>query len=571
MTSTVTGRGVLGEGARHVRGGIWGAFAALAVSLACDLAGPLLVRAYVDDATGATTTGALVGYALGYFGVAAVGVLAGLLTSYLSTNAGWGIADAIRSRVFRHVVTRRPVLAVESRPQGETLEEVEGNADIIGEAIAEAGFRVVGNIALAVGTLVIMFTVVPQAGLGITLLVVVVAFALVKLTNLAVERWERARERKARIFGFVGDAVAARDDLLPLGASGWPARRLHGDLRELLTAERRAYVGGRAFWPLTQLFFALSFGIGFGVGLQLLGQGGITIGTLTMIYLYVDRLREPLEDMSSQVDLVQRLLAALNLAARSLTGGAEPEGARRPLPAGPLDVRFADVGFAYPGSDARVLHGVDLVVPAGSALGVVGRTGAGKSTVLNLLCGLARPDQGRVLIGGVDAADVDPVSFAARVSVLSQRAHLFAATVRENVTFFDDTVPDAEVHRVLDELGAGWVRDLPDGLDTVVGTGGRALSEGEAQVLAGARVMLRHSDLLIVDEGTSRLDPETERGWTALLGRLAEDRTVVMVAHRAATLSAMDAVAVVVDGRVDDVLRGADITALAEKPEELSR
>jgi ABC-type multidrug transport system fused ATPase/permease subunit len=272
--------------------------------------------------------------------------------------------------------------------------------------------------------------------------------------------------------------------------------------------------------------------------------------------------------MSSQVDQLQRLMAALKLSTRTLNEAHADEVPRRPLPPGPLPVRFDGVGFAYPGSDSRVLHEVSFEVGAGGGLGIVGRTGAGKSTVLNLVCGLARPDEGRVLIGGVDATEIDPAEFAARISVLSQRAHLFAASVRENVTFFDDTVADADVLAVLDDLGAGhWVRTLPDGLDTRVGAGGRALSEGEVQILAGARVLLRHCDLLIVDEGTSRLDPRTEQSWIALLHRLSRDRTVIMVAHRMAILSTVDKVIVMADGRVKETLTGSGITALAEKPE----
>lgn len=567
----VTPARLLLSSAAPVRGTVVGAFLALTVTLAADLAGPLLIRGYVDRVTGGTTAGELVLYGVGYLGIAVVGVLAGLPTSYLSANAGWGIADTVRRRVLTHVVTRWPVLEIESRSRGELLESIEGNADIVGRSIALAGFRVVGNVALAIGTLVVMFLVVPPAATAILVLVVVVAYALNKLTRASVRRWEVARNEKARIFGFTGDALAARDDLVPLGRSGWAVRRFTGMLAGLLGLERRAYVGGRAFWPLTQVFFAVSFALGFGVGLNLLGQNQLSIGTLAMVYLYVDRLRGPLEDMSSQVDQVQRLLAALSVTAGLLNGTDDGTtgSPRRQLPAGPLPVEFTDVTFGY--GDTPVLRGVSFSVPPGGALGIVGRTGAGKSTILNLLCGLARPDSGRVRIGGVDPASLHPEELAERISVLSQRAHLFSASVRDNVTFFDPTVPDAAVWATLDELGAGrWVRELPDGLDTLVGAGGRTLSEGEAQLLAGARVMLRRVDLVLVDEGTSRLDPVTERSWSELLERIGRDRTVVVVAHRHHTLARFGDVVVVDEGRIRQRVSGADVARLADTLEAMS-
>lgn len=543
---------------RPVRAVVAGALGVLVVSVLATLAGPLLVQYFVDRATEGSSRSLLVTVALAYLAVGLVGGTARIGAGYLAVRSAWQIADGLRIRLLRRAAVERPVLEVESRPVGEVLEKVEGNCDIVGKSIAESGFQMLGNVAIVVGTLTVMVVAVPAAGAGIAVLIVGVSMLLTRLARRAVTRWELAREQQADLFGFVGDCLAARDDLLPLNRSRWALGTVEEKLAGLLRTERLAYISGRAFWPLTQLFFAVAFGLGFGFGLRGLDQGSLSIGTLTMIYLYVDLLQKPMEEMSSQWGELQKTVAVLAAAARTLeepvaerTADALPPGS---LPEGPLEVVFEHVSFAY--GDSPVVDGVSFTVPAGRSLGIVGQTGAGKSTLLNLLCGLASPDKGRVTIGGVDVGRIEPEEFTTRLTVLSQRAHVFAATVRDNVALFDESVSDDRIWRVLGQLHAdGWIRELPDGLDTAIGAGGRALSEGEMQVVACARALIRPVGLLVVDEGVSKLDPGTERTWSALLETVMKDRTVVMVEHRQAALEGVDRIVAMARGRIADVDR----------------
>lgn len=569
-----TGASLLWRELRPVWASAAAALAVLIVSVLATLAAPLLVQVFVDRATDGAAEGALLHVALGYLALAVFAGATRVCASLLGVRCGWRIADSLRVRLLRHATVAAPVLRIESRSVGEVLEKVEGNADVVGRSIAESGFRLIGNVAVAAGAIGFMFFVVPIAGLGMTVLVVAVCFVLNRLSRVAVGRWERARDQAAEVFGFIGDALGASADLQPLGESGWAVEQVDRDLANLYRIEGRAYIYGRAFWPLTQLFIALAFGLGFGAGLRQLQHGAISIGALTVIYLYIDLLQKPLEEVSSQAGQMQQMMAVLSIAARTLqpadqapatapapagagaAGGAAADGNAARLPEGPLPLAFEDVTFGYGGTP--VLHGVSFNVAAGASLGIVGRTGAGKSTIVNLLCGLARPDRGRVLIGGVDASELSPAEFARRVTVMSQRAHVFGATVRENLTLFDAEVPDARIWEVLGRLGAAeWIKALPEGLDTPVGAGGRTLSEGELQLLAGARALMRPYSLLVVDEGTSRLDPVTEESWSALLDTVMRDRTVVIVEHRWGTLRSVDEVLFMSDGRVEDLMPGA--------------
>jgi ABC-type multidrug transport system fused ATPase/permease subunit len=212
-----------------------------------------------------------------------------------------------------------------------------------------------------------------------------------------------------------------------------------------------------------------------------------------------------------------------------------------------------------------VLRDVDLQVDAGRVLGVVGRTDSGKTTLTRLIPRFHDPDTGAVRLGGVDLREVSLAAVRGRIGLVTQEVHLFNASVRDNVTLFDDTVPDDRVRDALETIGlGGWLRTLPQGLETRVGPGGAGLSAGQAQVLACARILLRDPDVVILDEASARLDPATERLVHDALGRLLVGRTGIVVAHRLSTIAFADDILVLEGGRVAE--HGSRL-ALAADPE----
>lgn len=549
-----SGLRLLWSESKNVRGVATIAFALLMLGTLMTLAGPWLIEQFINRATGNDPGAVLLQIALAYLGVTLLGGATRIAASYFAVQSGWRIADRLRTRLLHHASARRSVLEIERLQTGDVLEQVEGNANIVGTTIAESGFRLLSNIALVLGTMIVMTVVIPPAGIAITLLLIVVSFVLSKMARRAVLRWETARQQQGQVFGYIDDSVSARDDILLMNATPWVTRRTKDNLDALLRTEGKAYIAGRAFWPLTQLCFALALGLGFGLGLSQLSSGAISIGSLTVLYLYVDMLQGPLEEMSSQFGQVQQMMAVLKTSRRRL---AEPDTTlaavatqgQKQLPAGALGISFDQVDFSY--GEKRVLHELSFRLEPGQSLALVGPTGAGKSTVVNLLCGLAKPTSGKVLIGGVEASSINAEEFAERIAVLSQRAHVFTATVRQNVTMFDDSVPADRVWAALEEIKAdAWIRALPDGLDTIIGTDGRILSDGELQLIAAARVLIRPYSLLIVDEAVARFDPETERRWTTILDRLMRDRTVIMIEHRAGPLQGVGHVLTLENGRV---------------------
>ncbi|HET7093462.1 MAG TPA: ABC transporter ATP-binding protein, partial [Thermomicrobiales bacterium] len=296
--------------------------------------------------------------------------------------------------------------------------------------------------------------------------------------------------------------------------------------------------------------FGLGTAAALAIGALRFHAGALSIGAVYLIFQYAQLLRRPAEQIRNEVQELQQADAGLNRI-EALFGLAPQlvDGPGAALPAGPLSVEFDGVSFGYE-ADAPVLRDIDLRLAPGRVLGVVGRTGDGKTTLTRLLTRFHDPQAGEVRLGGVDLRDVRLAAVRARVGLVSQDVHIFHATVRDNLTLFDDRVADDRIVAALDEAGLGdWLRTLPRGLDTLLG-GDAALSAGQAQTLACARLFLSDPDVVILDEPSSRLDPATERQLHAALGRLLAGRTAIVVAHRLSTIAYADDVLVLEDGQV---------------------
>jgi ABC-type multidrug transport system fused ATPase/permease subunit len=352
------------------------------------------------------------------------------------------------------------------------------------------------------------------------------------------------------------------EDIRSSGARAFVLRRCAEVMRSWLAAFLRAEMWGYALVTTSQGLFAIGTAVAFALSAVLYRDGTLSIGTVYLIFQYTAVLRQPTEQLRTEVqDLQQadasmgRVEALLRTAPRLVDGPGEA------LPPGPLTVELDGVSFGY-GQHAPVLRDVSVRVEPGRVLGVVGRTGSGKTTLTRLLPRFYDPCAGAVRLGGVDLRAVRIAALRARIGLVTQEVQLFNASVRDNLTLFDDGVADERLSVVLEALGlSGWLRELPCGLDTMLGAGGVGLSAGQAQLLACARIFLRDPDVVILDEASSRLDPATERLVHAALGRLLAGRTGIVVAHRLATIAYADDILVLEDGRVREHGPRAELAA----------
>ena len=222
------------------------------------------------------------------------------------------------------------------------------------------------------------------------------------------------------------------------------------------------------------------------------------------------------------------------------------------IPAGALAVELDNVSFSYADEpDERILHDINLHLEPGKVLGLLGRTGSGKSTLARLLLRLYDVSSGELRVGGVNPAEVSLHGYRQRVAMVTQDVQLFQATIRDNLTFFNPTVPDEQILEVLVELGLDtWLNSLPNGLDSELSAGGGGLSAGQAQLLAFARVFLLDPGLVILDEASSRLDPATEQLLERAIDKLLYGRTAILIAHRLGTVQRTDEILILDKGAV---------------------
>lgn len=565
------------SGARLLLGELRGERAAIAVltvllvaAVGLPVLAQLLLGRFVDEAADGATAAALTRLALTFGGLLLVANALQLLVAGLAVRLAWRVGNRLRVDLCRHALALDLSWHGE-HSAGEVIERVDGDIDAVTRFASTAVLQLVGNAAVLVAVVGTALVVEWRAGLVLLATVAVAIGVLVRLRTIAVAHHDHERETMGHLYGDLEDRLGGLEDLRANGAGGWAVDRLHRHSARNWRAARRATLRSEGAYAATGATFALGTAATLAVAAVLASRGQVTLGTVLVLFRFVQMVRQPLERIGEQLTEFQKAVAGLRRAARLLATPITLRPGAEPLPAGPLAVDLDAVSLRYRteavgDDDPRghlALRDVDLHLAPGTSLGVVGRTGSGKTSLGRLLARFWDPTAGAVRLGGVDLRAADPVSLRARVAVVTQEVEVLRATVRDNLTMFGTIggVDDDALAAALADVGLGrWLDGLADGLDTEL-DGTTRLSGGEAQLLAFARVLLADPGLVVLDEATSRLDPETEARVAAATRRLREGRTLVVVAHRLATLDEVDEVCVVEDARVVEHGRRAALAA----------
>jgi ATP-binding cassette subfamily B protein len=519
----------------------------LLTQIGVQLYNPQLIRFFIDAATSESALENLSSAALLFIGGALALQVLAVAVTYVSTDVAWAATNALRADLALHCLRLDMGFHKQHTP-GEMIERIDGDINALSNFFSQFVIQVVGNGLLLLGVLALMWR--ESAWLGGTM-TVFIAFTLAVLNQVRHRITPYilvARQASALLFGFIEERLSGVEDLRANGAAAYVLRRLSEFMsRRVVTARR----------PMATLISAVArslFAIGVGLGLltsAYLFQGQvITLGTVYLVFTYTDMLRVPIEQLTRQIQDLQRATASIIRLQEILrTTSNVPDGPGAALPSGAATVEFENVWFEY---EARgtVLHGLSFRLERGKVLGLLGRTGSGKTTLTRLLYRLYDPNTGVIRLDDVDVRAPRLAELRAHVGVVTQDVQLFRASVRDNLTFFEHRVSDAEIVRVLDEIGLGaWYAALPQGLDTEL-TGSDGLSAGEAQLLAFARVFLKNPGLVILDEASSRLDPATEQRIEQAVSKLLEGRTGLIVAHRLGTVQRADEIMILDSGRI---------------------
>jgi putative ABC transport system ATP-binding protein len=457
----------------------------------------------------------------------------------------------LRVRTFRHIHALSIAEQSEEK-RGVFVARVTADVDALQEFMEWAGIAWIISIALAVGAMALMLYYSWQLATAIFLLLIPLLAVVWSMQARLSAAFNAARTRVGEMLSEVSESVMGAAVVRAYGLDEQTHRKVEHAISERYKAEVLAHFRAATFWPVSSIFYAVALSTVVVLGSEFGRSWGLTFGQVSAFLFLADVFLHVFTDLPEIYSETQtaiagwrKVLAVLDIPIEVV----EPaEGVT--LPNGALSVDADAVRYGYR-EGPEVLHGISLSVPAGGHIAIVGETGCGKTTFVKLMCRLADPLGGRVLVGGVELAQVDPASRRARIRMVPQDGFLFDASVRENVRYGRDVATDREIETVFSELGlSDWVASLPDGLETLVGERGEALSVGERQLVALARAHVSDPGLLILDEATSAVDPATERRTTEALRRLSAGRTVVTIAHRLSTAEGADRVFVFDAGRL---------------------
>jgi ABC-type multidrug transport system fused ATPase/permease subunit len=536
-------------GRRHRRA-LLGTVALHAAAATAGLAGPPLLGKLVESVEDGTTQGFVDRLVL----LLAVFLVVQTILTWFARRASFVLAEKMFAELredFMRRVLGLPLSTVERAGTGDLISRTTADVDSLARTIR---FAVPETLIAAITTVLTVAAAVwvnPIAAIpciaGVPALWIGTRWYLRRAPEAYL--WERATY--ATLAGRVGETVEGGRTIEALGLREERVERIDADLEEAYRAERRTLHLRTIWFPSAEFSYVLPVAAALAWGGWLVSNGNATIGEVTAISLYVVQLADPVDRLVSWLDEIQvgatsfaRLVGIVRVPPDRTATDEQPDGD---------DLSARDVRYAYV-ADRDVLHGIDLDLAPGERVAVVGPSGAGKSTLGRLLAGIHPPRLGRVEVGGVRLVDLPLDTLRQEVALVTQEQHVFVGTLAENLRLARPSATDEQLEQALDAVDAlVWARALPDGLETVVGAGGRSLTPAQAQQLALARLVLADPHTLVLDEATSLLDPRAARHLERSLGSVLEGRTVVAIAHRLHTAHDADRVAVVEEGLLQEV------------------
>ena len=531
--------------------------ALLLAGVGLQLLSPYLLSQFIDAATGGGALALLVRLAILYLAVTVGVQLLSVVEAYVAENLGLVATNELRADLAAHVLSLDMTFHNGQTP-GALIERVDGDVGQLKNFFSRFAVDLLGNGLLMLGVLLALTRIDERVGAVLTAFTVLTFLVIYGLKDVAVPYFRASRQAYAELFGFLEERLAGTEDVRSSGATAYVMRRFFEHARHVLRAQLRAGLVGVSTFSLSAVLFSLGSIIALGAGALLFQRGAVSSGTVFLIFRYTQLLTGPIEIVGRQVqDLQQAGASILRIADLLGTETQLAAAGTGELPQGAVAVAFQNVSFRYSAGDQEadwVLHDLSFALRPGTKLGLLGRTGSGKTTLTRLLLRLYDPTEGTVRLGGVPLPGLRAETVNKKVGMVTQEIQLFHATVRENLSLFDPAVDDARMLEVLHEVGLEpWYRSLPAGLDSRLAPGGGDLSAGQAQLLAFVRVFLKDPGLVILDEASSRLDPATERQLGRAVDRLLEGRTAIVIAHRLATLQRVDDIMILEQGRCVEV------------------
>ncbi|KAA3657303.1 MAG: ABC transporter ATP-binding protein [Chloroflexi bacterium] len=514
------------------------------------LVNPQVMRFFIDTAVSQGPLSTLINAALLFLGIATINQILSLSNTYLGEQVAWTATNALRHDLLRHVL-RLDQSFHKQHTSGEMLERIDGDVNALSNFFSRFAVFVVGNLLLIVGILVLLWRENGWLGFVWSSFTIIWLAAMIWLRGLAIQHWEKVRGFSGKFYGFLSEQLAATEDIRANGAVNFVLHRVDVMFGDWFRTQLKANKVANNMWSASIVLFAIANGITYVICAALFFNGRITIGTAYILILYANLIQDPMIQLRNQLENLQKAEASIQRIRELLAIETKlVDGNGRSLPTAPLTLNVHDLTFSYEADDL-VLQNISFQLQQGRILGLLGRTGSGKTTLARLILRLYDPISGSITLDGVAPPTQQLAHWRTHVAMVTQDVQLFRASIRENLTFFNPHIADADILETLADLGLSeWLETQEYGLDTVLSSGRGSLSAGQGQLLAFARVFLTNPGLIILDEASSRLDPATEHLIERSLDRLLHNRTGIIIAHHLATVQRADDILILENGRI---------------------
>ena len=524
----------------------------LMLSIGMQLVNPQILRYFIDAAREGAALKNLTLAALLFIGLSLLnqGIVVGM--TVLGNTVAWTATNALRADTAEHCLSLKMSFHNDHTP-GEMIERIDGDINALGNFFSQFALQIIGSAVLVLGIIAATFREEPRAGLAMLVFATLALLVLNRFRSFATPHLKATRQASADFYGFLEEHLSGTEDIQACDGKQYVLRRFFSLTRIWLKRQVKSALMINVMVNTSWMLFALGEALALAVGAYLFKNRLISIGTVYLVFHYMSLLNRPLQTITHQMEDLQRAGASIDRVSELLRNTTViPNKGTTLMAEGAASIELCNVEFAY--TDERVLPDLSFKLAPGTILGLLGRTGAGKTTISRLLHRLYEPQGGSIRINGIEITEYELSSLRKSIGLVTQNVHIFEGSIRENLAFFDASVTDADISTAIRELGLeSWVEGLSDGLDTKLESGGGGLSAGEAQLLAFARILLlQNPSIVILDEASSLIDPATERLLVASIRRLISKRTAIIIAHRLSTVSLADEIMVLDGGRVTE-------------------
>ncbi len=537
--------------ARPYRARTTGAIVSLLAFTIVALAPPFLAKLAVDNGIRTGDLDTLIWIVVAFVATGVATFALSAIQTYLTGWVGERVLADLRNRLFSHL-QRLSLGFFERNRTGAVVSRITNDVEALDTLVTDGVTSLVQNLLLLGGTAVVLFVLDWRLALATLSILPLMALATAWFRVRSNRAYRRVRERIGLVTATLAEDISGMRVVQSYAREPLNQTSFRGINSRYRDANYETIVLNGLYFPAVDFLASLATAIVLGYGGYLLVNDEVTIGTLLAFTLYLTNFFDPVQQLSQLYNTFLSAIAALDKIIEVLDEEPEivdaPDAVALPRIAG--EVRFEGVRFGY-GTLPEVLHGIDLEVPAGTAVALVGQTGAGKSTIAKLIARFYDPREGRITIDGHDLREVEQQSLRGQLGIVPQEGFLFSRTVAENIAFARPGAPREQIEAAAGAVGAdGWIRELEDGYDTELGERGFRLSLGQRQLIAFARALLADPRILILDEATSSVDIGTERVIERALRTLLAGRTAFVIAHRLSTIQNADLIVVLANGQI---------------------